>query len=98
MERIAVDVAVVGAGFAGLVAALRALEGGARVAVVEQSSAAPSWSNSRLAGGNFTAGSLSPEDPPEQIAAHLLRAMGEHGDEALIRAWAQASGRSYRWL
>jgi fumarate reductase flavoprotein subunit len=98
MERIAVDVAVVGAGFAGLVAAVRAQEYGARVAVVEQTSAAPSWSNSRLAGGNFTAAGGSPEEPPEQIAERLIRWMGEEGDEALIRAWADALGRSYRWL
>src|SRR5262245_20151090 len=98
MERIVVDVAVVGAGFAGLVAAVRAQEHGARVAVVEQTAAAPSWSNSRLAGGNFVAAGSSPEEPPEQIAERLIRWMGEEGDEALIRAWADASGRSYRWL
>jgi fumarate reductase flavoprotein subunit len=98
MERIAVDVAVVGAGFAGLVAAVRAQECGARVAVVEQTSAVPSWSNSRLAGGNFAAAGGSPAEPPERIAERLIRWMGDEGDEALIRAWAGASGRSYRWL
>src|SRR5262245_35865658 len=98
MERLAVDVAVVGAGFAGLVAAVRAQELGARVAVVEQTAATPSWSNSRMAGGAFAAAGGNPTEPPEQIAARLIGLMGEHGDEALIRAWAHAAGRSYRWL
>src|SRR5688500_953470 len=98
MERVAVDVAVVGAGFAGLIAAVRAQELGARVAIVEQTAEAPSWSNSRMAGGNFSSAGGSPEDPPEEIAARLGGWMGEHGDAALIRAWARASGPSYRWL
>jgi fumarate reductase flavoprotein subunit len=98
MEPQAVDVAVVGAGFAGLVAAVRAQELGARVALVEATASAPSWSNSRVSGGNLAAAGGSPEEPPDQIAGRLLRWMGEHGDAALIRAWADASVRSYRWL
>jgi fumarate reductase flavoprotein subunit len=98
MGQLTVDVAVVGAGFAGLVAAVRAQELGARVAVVEATAAAPSWSNSRLAGGNLTVAGGAPTEPPAQIAARLGRWMGEHGDPALIDAWAHAAGASYRWL
>ena len=97
MERIAVDIAVVGAGFAGLVAAVRAQEHGARVAVVEQTSAAPSWSNSRLAGGNFVAAGGSPRSRRNRSPSGSSDGWARR-DEALIRAWADASGRSYRWL
>ncbi len=97
-EKAAIDVAVVGAGFAGLVAAVRAQELGAGGAVLEATAAEPCWNNSRMAGGNFASAGGSPEEPPDQLAARLMRWMGDHGDEALIRAWAKASGESYRWL
>jgi fumarate reductase flavoprotein subunit len=98
MERIAVDVAVVGAGFAGLVTAVRAQELGARVAVLEHSDVAPSWSSSRMSGGSLAVAMGRPDDPPAEIAARLQRARGEPADEALVRTWAESCGRVYRWL
>jgi fumarate reductase flavoprotein subunit len=98
VEASAVDVAVVGAGFAGLVAAVRAQDLGARVALVEATVEAPSWSNSRVSGGNVAAAGGSPDEPAEQIAGRLLRGMGEQGDEALIRAWAEHAVRGCDWL
>jgi fumarate reductase flavoprotein subunit len=92
------DLIAVGAGFAGLMASVRAQALGARVAVVEHSAVAPSWSNSRLAGGSLVAAMGSIDDPPAAIAARLQRAMGEPGDDALVRNWAEACSRVYHWL
>jgi len=98
VEQATADVVVVGAGFAGLVAAVRAQELGARVALVEKTPVAPSWSNSRLSGGSFSAAGLSPLAPTAQIVAKLLQDTQGAASEPLARAWAAACPRVYHWL
>jgi fumarate reductase flavoprotein subunit len=98
VEPVAVDVVVVGAGFAGLVAAVRAQELGARVALLEKTPVAPSWSNSRLSGGSFSAAGISPLAPTDEIVAKLLRETEGAASEPLARAWAAACPRVYGWL
>lgn len=98
MQQVAVDVVVVGAGFAGLVAAVRAQEQGARVALLEKTPVAPSWSNSRLSGGSFSAAGLSPLAPTDAIVAKLMQDTQGAASEPLARAWAAACPRVYAWL
>jgi fumarate reductase flavoprotein subunit len=98
VQQATADMVVVGAGFAGLVAAVRAQEQGARVALLEKTPVAPSWSNSRMSGGSFSAAGLSPLAPTDAIVAKLLQETEGAASEPLARAWAAACPRVYAWL
>jgi len=97
-----VDVLVVGAGGCGLVAALRAHEAGAQVAVVEKLE--------RLAGNTMLSTGSIPaagsrfqreagiEDDPERFTADLMRISGPHEAEHLTRALARTGAPLVEWL
>ncbi len=91
------DIAVVGAGFAGLAAALRARELGANVLLLERTSFAPSWSNSRMAGGRYHVAMLDPGTDPTLIERRVLEATGGHAREETVRALARENERAFEW-
>lgn len=97
-----VDVLVVGAGGCGLVAALRAAEAGATVAVVEK--------QDRLAGNSMVSSGSVPaagtrfqreagiEDSAALYRTDLLRTSGPHQAEHLSAALSQVSAELVEWL
>ncbi|MBA2962173.1 MULTISPECIES: FAD-dependent oxidoreductase [Ramlibacter] len=91
------DVAVVGAGLAGLVAALRCARGGRRVVVLEQASDERHVCNSRLASGVFHVAFCSPATAPEELERRM-RERHPAADPRLIRTLAHNALRAARWL
>jgi fumarate reductase flavoprotein subunit len=92
------DLIVVGSGLAGLAAGLRARELGLTVLVLEASSDPAGSSNSRMSGARYHAAGLHPEAGGDIIASKAEALTEGIGDPAVTRAWANACGRSYRWL
>jgi fumarate reductase flavoprotein subunit len=101
-EKTNVDVVVVGAGIAGLTAALSARQAGASVILLEKTSAI--GGSSRMSGGFFAftgtdeqaAGDV--RDSAELFRSDLLAIGGGHADEALVDAYLAEQADTYRWL
>jgi len=91
------DVAVVGAGLAGLTTAVRCAQGGRRVAVLEQATAHPHLCSSRLASGVFHVAMTSPATPPDELERRML-ARHPGADRALVRTLAANALPAARWL
>ena len=97
-----VDVLVVGAGGAGLVAALAAHEAGATVAVLEKSDRA--GGNTALSTGSVPGAGTryqaqaGIEDSPARLAEDLLRQSGPHDAEWLVHRLAAESASLVEWL
>jgi fumarate reductase flavoprotein subunit len=92
------DVAVVGGGLAGLVAANRAAELGAQVAVFEAGAAQKYRANSRFTGGVFHIAFRDIESPPDVLLDAIRSATGGFADPTLAQALAQNGARAVRWL
>lgn len=97
-----VDVVVVGAGACGLVAALAAVDQGARVLVLEKLPKV--GGNSSLSTGSIpAAGSRMQKaagiaDDPDRMATDLLQTSGPHEAEDLVRLMAEQSAELVHWL
>ncbi|MET0133041.1 MAG: FAD-binding protein [Kibdelosporangium sp.] len=91
-----VDVAVLGLGNAGAVAAVTAHDAGARVLVIEKQPAGDHRPNSRYAAGFF----LVPTDVDRacRYLAALYAVNGEHVSPELIRTWAEQTAANPAWL
>jgi succinate dehydrogenase/fumarate reductase flavoprotein subunit len=97
-----VDVLVVGAGMAGVSAALEAAAAGARVLVIDRGGRLTC--TSAMSGGHFYLGGGTPvqvatgwADTPDDMAAYLA-AMSPDCDPAKIRAYAEGSVEHFGWL
>lgn len=92
------DMVVMGAGIAGLSAALRAAEHGLRVVVLEKLTAERHVCNSRLTGGIFHIALDGLLDPPSIIAERIRSATGGAAEPELVEAVASDALRLVRWL
>ena len=93
-----IDVLVVGGGFAGLSAALRATEFGLKVALLEKG-AGPVWPcNSRYSGGIFHIAYDNPRLPPEQLRELIESATNGLADPVLAESLAVHAGRTIQWM
>lgn len=97
-----VDLVVVGAGGAGLTAALEAADAGASVAALEKLDR-PGGNTALSTGSVPGAGSrwqtdAGIDDDPERMAADLLRQSGPHEAEQLARRLAETSAGLVEWL
>jgi succinate dehydrogenase/fumarate reductase flavoprotein subunit len=97
-----VDVLVVGAGMAGVSAAIEAATRGARVLVIDRGGKLTC--TSAMAGGHFYLGGGTPvqqaagfEDRPEDMAA-FLRAMSPDCDPEKIQRYSEGSVEHFGWL
>ncbi|WP_043538915.1 FAD-dependent oxidoreductase [Salinarimonas rosea] len=99
---LSVDVLVIGAGGAGLVAALAAAEAGADVAVVEKGERLAG--NTALSSGSIPAAgtrfqhAAGVSDDPARFAADLRRVGGPHDADHLVDVLAGVSGPLVEWL
>lgn len=96
-------VLVVGAGAAGLCAAIEAARAGARVTLIEKSGAiggasAASGGELYLGGGTGLQRALGFDDSVAGMAAYLLAALGPHADAERIEAYAAGSPEHFDWL
>jgi len=96
-ETYQVDVVVVGAGIAGLVAANRAAELGCSVIAIEKGEGTY-LCNSRLTGGLFHVCFKDITSPPERLIAAITNEIPDADASELIRAVAENGARLIRWL
>jgi len=100
-ERAAVlsaDVAVIGGGLAGLVAANRAAEAGLAVAVFEKGADERYLCNTRLTGGFFHIALHDINSPPDELRRILQRATRGAARRDMIDALADDAARALAWL
>jgi len=97
-----VDVLVIGAGMAGVSAALSAVEAGARVLVIDRGGRLTC--TSAMAGGHFYLGGGTPvqeatgwDDSPAEMAKYLEQ-MSPECDPEKIRLYAEGSVEHFHWL
>jgi len=101
-EQIEIDVLVAGAGACGLIAALRAAQGGARVAVVEKLDRFAG--NTMLSCGSIPAAGTRKQreagvaDSVEAMVADMERVSGAHDASHLTRVLAERSAELVDWL
>lgn len=97
-RTIETDVAIAGAGFAGVTCALRAAQSGANVVVLEKSS---NWSGR---GGNIGIinssylKSRGYENDPEAVAREWIKLCGNRCNEELLWVYLKNGGRAMDWL
>lgn len=96
MAEITSDVLIVGGGLAGLSAAVRAAEVGAKVLLIDKSDKLLGDGNSLLTSGSLGAGGKS----PQATAAELYRYAMMEGIATpdLAQAWSESCGRAVEWL
>jgi fumarate reductase flavoprotein subunit len=101
MERAAVlsvDVAVIGGGLAGLVAANRAAEAGLAVAVFEKGADERYLCNTRYTGGFFHIALHDINSPPDELRQIIQRATRGQARRDLVDALADDAARALTWL
>ena len=96
------DIAVVGAGGAGLTASLSALQNGASVVLVEKMAIA-GGATAMAGGGTIATGSQvleedGVEDTPEQLKADLLENGHNYNDEGTVDIFVNSVGEAFDWL
>lgn len=98
-----VDVVVLGAGGAGLMAAIQAHDAGAKVLLLDKGHS-PYHSATRMCGGLFTAygtkiqKAQGVQDSAEQFAKDVLAYGGYMNFPDIVRAWTAKSGEVFDWL
>jgi fumarate reductase flavoprotein subunit len=95
---LSVDVAVIGGGLAGLVAANRAAEAGLAVAVFEKGADERYLCNTRLTGGFFHIALNDINSSPDQLRQIIQRATRGAARTDLADALAEDAGRALAWL
>ena len=98
IRRYTCDLAIIGAGLAGLASALRATELGLRVLVFEKNIEQQYLCNSRLTGGIFHLALSSIEDSAQVIASRIQAVTDNTAQQDLSQAVAQDALRLVRWL
>jgi succinate dehydrogenase/fumarate reductase flavoprotein subunit len=94
----AVDLAVVGAGIAGLTAANRAAELGCRVLVLEKGEGEHYPCNSRIATGVLNVAHIDPHSDPQVLRQAIELDTEGYAVPALADALAGIAGQSMQWL
>lgn len=95
------DVVVVGAGFAGLCAALEAKEKGAKVLLIEKMGrpdCTSAYSSGWIAATKTRYQDKDDDDSKELYFKEMMEVSGGRSDPALIRAYAEIAGESVDWL
>lgn len=97
MNTMSCDVVVVGAGIAGWTAALRAVEQGVNVLVVDKSTGELGNGNSLMTSGSYRAAGMNPKSSsPQELYRQVMQEGIAYPD--LAKAWADNCARSIEWL
>jgi fumarate reductase flavoprotein subunit len=92
------DVLVVGAGTAGLAAAVSAAEAGARVALIDKAATFTALGGDNTAIGSRLQKELGIEIDIDEVVRALMRWGGNKPDARLVRLWALNCGRVMDWI
>ncbi|MCC7080824.1 MAG: FAD-dependent oxidoreductase [Burkholderiales bacterium] len=98
MNQLECDVAVIGAGIAGLATALRLSELGVRTLVLEQGEQEKYPCNTRIAGGAFHVAHQDVEDEPQVILDAITKRVRDSARRDLVEAMASDTRQATRWL
>ncbi|MGO4329026.1 FAD-dependent oxidoreductase [Cupriavidus sp. 2TAF22] len=98
MDVVNTDVAVIGAGIAGLTVALRLAEQGIRTLVVEKGEQGRYPCNTRMAGGAFHVAHQDVAEDPEVILDAIVSRAGNSVAKDLAEALAHDVGQATQWL
>ncbi len=97
VDRIEYDIVVVGAGMAGVAAANKAMEGGAKVLLVSKDPLLAS--DTKISGGIISVrGSGSDEDTVDEFTSNMMTSGAGLSDANLVSAMAEKSPGAYDWL
>jgi fumarate reductase flavoprotein subunit len=97
-ENIEAEVVVVGAGIAGLSAALSAAEAGARTVLIEKMSGVQARGHDNAFIDSRLQKKLGIKIDKDEIILNLVKYCGNRPDQRLIRMWAEGSGQTADWL
>lgn len=97
-EKIDAEVVVVGAGIAGLSAALSAAEAGARTILIDKMSGVQARGHDNAFIDSRLQKKLGIEIDKEEIILNLVKYGGNRPDQRLVRLWAEGSGETADWL
>lgn len=92
------DIAVIGAGISGMIAAVRAAQGGKRVRVFEKGTEDRYVCNSRLTSGVFACCQMDIRSDANKLEEAIIAATGGHARPDLARMVATDSIRAVRWM
>jgi fumarate reductase flavoprotein subunit len=98
VERPVHDLIVVGAGIAGLSAAIRAAELGLKVVLLERGAGEKYLCNTRMSGGILHVAFRSVKTAPDALLRTIEETTQGRADPSLARALAETSGRAVDWL
>jgi fumarate reductase flavoprotein subunit len=93
---LACDVLVIGAGIAGWTAALRAIEQGRDVLLIDKSPQELGNGNTLMTSGSFHAAGMSPRSNPLQLYRKVIKERVAYPE--LAKAWSNNCSRSLDWL
>ena len=93
-----VDLAAIGGGFAGLVAAVRASELGLEAAVIERGEGETYMCNSRVCTGVIHTALAPADDPPDIVYQRVMTGTGGTARPDLARTFAENGARTTAWM
>jgi fumarate reductase flavoprotein subunit len=92
------EVVVIGAGIAGLSAALSAAEAGAKTVLLEKTATVQARGHDNAFIGSRLQEKLGIEIDKDEIILNLMKYGSNKPDQSLIRMWAEGSGKTADWL
>ena len=97
-EQVDAEVVVVGAGMAGLSAALSAAEAGAKTILIEKMATCQARGHDNAFIGSRLQKKLGIEIDKDEVILNLMKYANNKPDQRLIRMWAGGSGETADWL
>jgi fumarate reductase flavoprotein subunit len=97
-EEIGAEVVVIGAGIAGLSAALSAAESGSRTVLIEKMAQVQARGHDNAFIGSRLQKKLGIDIDKDEIVLNLMKYGANKPDQRLIRMWAEGSGKTADWL
>ena len=97
-SRVDAEIVVVGAGIAGLSAAISAVEAGANTVLIEKTGAVQARGHDNAFIGSRLQEKLGIKVDTNEIILNLMKYGANKPDQRLIRMWAEGSGETADWL